>query len=121
MEIKFGMSKGLLHSFTCVMSSKPLHALGGGTRRVFNVQNSNKLNFANIFLLSKLDTLKSIAGDEIPGDEPGDEPNLYINSKMSRQESVQKRFYQCGYHKKTGKCARAVPHLVETNCSNDNT
>ena len=73
MEIKFGMSKGLLHSFTCVMSSKPLHALGGGTRRVFNVQNSNKLNFAELFLQSKLSKWKPI---------PEDKHIMYVNSKI---------------------------------------
>ena len=64
-----------------------------------------------MFLQSKLDKLKPT---------PGDEPIMYVDSKMSRsrEESVQKCYYQQGYHKKTGKYARAVAQLVETNCSN---
>ena len=67
-------------------------------------------------------------------DKPGDEPNMYVNSKMSQQESVKNnqlsllRTGKCVRAVphlletlRTGKCARAVPHLVETNCSNDNT
>ena len=63
-----------------------------------------------MFIQSKLDLLQPI---------PGDEPIMYVDSKISRsrEESVQKRYYQRGYHKKTGKYASAVEHLIETNCS----
>ena len=84
-------------------SVKPLHALGGGTRQIFNVQNSNKLNFADVFLQRKLSQWKTI---------PGDEPIMYVNSQTLRQESVKKHFCQCGFHKKTGKYSQAVAHLA---------
>ena len=63
-----------------------------------------------MFIQSKLDLLQPI---------PGDEPIMYVDSNISRsrEESVQKRYYQRGYHKKTGKYASAVEHLIETNCS----
>ena len=44
----------------------------------------------------------------------GDEPTNYTNSKTSREESTQKRFYIQGLHKKQGRFSCAVDHLVET-------
>ena len=42
----------------------------------------------------------------------GDEPTKYFDSKTSREESTQKRFYMRGLHKKQGRFARAVDHLI---------
>ena len=44
----------------------------------------------------------------------GDEPTKYIDSKASREESTQKRFYMQGLHKKQGRFSRAVDHLVDS-------
>ena len=43
----------------------------------------------------------------------GDEPTKYFDSKTSREESTQKRFYMRGLHKKQGRFSRAVDHLIE--------
>ena len=56
----------------------------------------------------------------------GDEPTKYFDSKTSREESTQKRFYMKGLHKKQGRFSRAVNHLIENqdvegerDCEND--
>ena len=43
----------------------------------------------------------------------GDEPTKYFDSKTSREESTQKRFYMRGLHKKQGRFSRAVDHLLD--------
>ena len=52
----------------------------------------------------------------------GDEPTKYIDSKTSREESIQKRFYIQGLYKKQRRFSRAVDHLVHSqfNCDDNN-
>ena len=56
----------------------------------------------------------------------GDEPTKYFDSKTSREESTQKRFYMRGLHKKQGRFSCAVDHLLDNqvvegdrDCAND--
>ena len=56
----------------------------------------------------------------------GDEPTKYFDSKTSREESTQKRFYMRGLHKKQERFSCAVDHLLDKqvvkedrNCAND--
>ena len=102
-------------------SGNPLLGLGGGPRRIFNLQNCNKQYFADMFLtgnsrkdddLLKVKPLHSI---------PGDEPIKFVATQMSKQnliqskqDSIQQHFYLRGLHKKCGRYAQAVDHLVAT-------
>ena len=56
----------------------------------------------------------------------GDEPTKYFDSKTSREESTQKRFYMRGLHKKQGRFSCVVDHLIDNqvvkedrDCAND--
>ena len=42
---------------------------------------------------------------------------MYVDSKRSKQDSIQKRFYLQGLHKKTGKYAQAIAHSIGDNNS----
>ena len=73
-------------SVKSVLSFQPLQGSGGGTQRIFNVQNNSKKTFVPDLMQVKL--------QPIPASFlPGDEPLKYIDSQTSKQETVQKRFY----------------------------
>ena len=93
--------------------------LGGDTRRrqrqkqskstkrhIYNIKNNNTDNF--VMLLNEI-RAKDLKIEKVIGDEP----TKYFDSKTSREESTQKRFYMRGLHKKQGRFSRAVDHLIE--------
>ena len=93
-----------------------MHNFGGGIQRLFDIQNSrlsnsnnNNKNFIKRF--QQQQQLEPILSTFIPGDEP----IHYIDTITKKQQSVQKRFYQKGLHKRQGRFSRALVHLLETN------
>ena len=93
------------------------YRLGGATRQqkqpkltkqhVYNINNNNTADF--VMLLNEI-RAKDLKIEKVIGDEP----TKYFDSKTSREESTQKRFYMRGLHKKQGRFSRAVDHLVKT-------
>ena len=92
-----------------------MHDFGGGIRRLFDIRNSNNNNNKNFIerFQQQQQQLEPIHSTFIPGDEP----IHYIDAITKKQQSVQKRFYQKGLHKKQGRFSRALVHLLETNKS----
>ena len=93
-----------------------MHNFWGGIQRLFDIGNSqlsnsnnNNKNFIKRF--QQQQQLEPIISTFIPGDEP----LHYIDTQTSKQQSVQKWFYQKGLHKQQGKFSRALSHLLETN------
>ena len=89
------------------------YRLGGGTRQqkqpkstkqhIYNIKNNNTDDF--VMLLNEI-RAKDLKIEKVIGDEP----TKYFDSKTSREESTQKRFYMRGLHKKQGRFSRAVDH-----------
>ena len=46
---------------------------------------------------------------------PDDEPLKYVDSQHSKQEAVQKQFYQKCLYKQQGRFSRGLTHLLEIN------
>lgn len=84
-----------------VSSFKPLQALGGNTQQIFDVISNNKKNFIPDLMQVKL---KPIPTSFLPGNEP----LKYIDSQTSKQEAVQKCFYQKDLYKKQGNFFKSV-------------
>ena len=49
----------------------------------------------------------------------GEEPTKYVDSKTSKEESIQKRFYIRGLHKKQGRFSHDVDHIVSSQVKYD--
>ena len=78
-----------------VSSFQPLQGSGGGTQRIFDINNNIKRNFVPDLMQMKLHIFQASF-------IPGDEPLKHIDSRTSKQEAVQKRFYQKGLYKQQG-------------------
>ena len=97
-----------------VSFKKPMQDFGGGIKWLFNIWNSrrsNNKNFIKRFQQQQQQQLEPILSTFIPGDEPID----FIDTQTSKQQSIQKRFYQKGLHKWQERFSRALLLLLETN------
>ena len=97
-----------LISCQSVSPNKPLQALEGGIQQLFDIWNNNNNNFIDRF--QQQQQLEPINSTFIPGNEP----ITYIDTQISKQQAVQKRFYQQGLHKQQGKISRILSHLLES-------